>query len=66
MNWQQFKAETVAHYAQLGRNPAAKSYAWAQVNQMARERPDEWGDLPALVLEAVRDEVRQPQNPDRQ
>jgi len=56
MNWQQIKADTVAHYAQLGRSESTKAYAWAQVNAMARERPDEWGDLPALVLKAVRDE----------
>lgn len=41
-------------YAHLARQPGWKSYVWHRVNEMAREHPAVFGDLPALLLEEVK------------
>jgi hypothetical protein len=41
-------------YAHLARQPGWKSYVWHRVNEMAREHPAVFGDLPALLLEEMK------------
>ena len=52
------------HYVKLAKEPAFKSYAWQQVNELAKEL-EEWRELPKMLTEAMRNEqVRQQKDAD--
>lgn len=42
------------HYTKLARVPGFKAYAWQRVQELAKE--PEWCELPALLVEAMRNE----------
>ena len=65
MDWQTHIAETVQRFVKLGQIPGAKDYAWAKVKEMAAQAPELYAELPELVRQAARNEIRKPQNPDR-
>ena len=47
-------ARSVAHYTQLAESPGWKAYVWHQVQQMARDDPQTFGTLPALLVKAMK------------
>ncbi len=49
MNWQAFKTELVKHYAAMEKVPGAREAALHSVIELARDYPQEFGDLRELV-----------------
>lgn len=47
------KRELLDHYVQMASVPGAKAQAWHQVNVMAREYPNFYGDMPMLLSNAM-------------
>lgn len=41
-------------YTHLARQPGFKEYVWHRVQEMAREHPSVFQDLPALLTEAMK------------
>jgi hypothetical protein len=46
-------ASALAWYTQLAGTPGWREYAWRRVNDMARDYPAVFGDLPRLLTEAM-------------
>lgn len=52
-NQEEVKQTTLAHYTHLALNPAWKSHAWHQVNELAKEYPDMFSDLPEKLTASM-------------
>lgn len=60
MNFDAFKREFAEHYAALAQNPAVIEHARVMVREFAREYPQEFGDLPQLVADALKAKEAKP------
>lgn len=47
------KAEMLAHLTRMARLPGWKAHAWFRANDMAREYPEGYGDMPGLLMQEM-------------
>lgn len=47
-------AQALEWYTHLARQPGFREYVWHRVQEMAREHPSVFGDLPAMLTEAMK------------
>lgn len=45
----------LAHYVQLAKSPGWREYVWHQVKTMAASEPAVYGQLPALLVAAMKE-----------
>jgi len=55
MDHLEHQARILAWYTQLAANPAWKAYAWARVQDLARECPELYGTLPQDLTAAMKE-----------
>jgi hypothetical protein len=46
------------HYLRMAQNPATKAQSWLRVNELARDFPSVYADLPKLLTEAMTKETK--------
>lgn len=51
--WQAHKSEMLAHLIWMASMPGAKAHAWFRANDMARNHPVLYGDMPVLLSNAM-------------
>lgn len=40
-------------YAAIARIDVGKAWAWARVNELAKQAPEMWGELPAMLTQRM-------------
>ena len=54
MDFDLMKANLLAHYIRLASIPGWKEYVWHRVNELAKQHPSQYADLPPRLVEAMR------------
>jgi hypothetical protein len=57
MNFEYHETGLFEHYLKLAKSPATKAYAWLRVNELAKEWPEYYGELPAKLTAAMQKEA---------
>lgn len=63
MDLEKHKQDMLAHLVWMAGMPAAKAHAWHRVQEMARECPELYGDLPNKLTEAIAAAIPMPGSP---
>lgn len=56
MNFKAHYAQMLANYTRWAQLPGAREYVWDRLQQLARECPELYADLPAQVTAAVKEQ----------
>ncbi len=54
MDFQAHQQALLDHYIRMAQIPGAKAHAWHRVNELAKQCPELYRDLPARLTEAMR------------
>lgn len=48
------RSKVLNHLAMMAAHPGLKAHAWHRANELAKECPEMFGDMPALLTERMR------------